>query len=71
VFIYIFFYQLNIMNGNQEEKCKVKEDFQFVVGNPIGTTNDLSKVEFRKCAFKHFSVVDHSHYKTESLSKMK
>ena len=54
------------MNGNQEEKCKVKEDFQFVVGNPIGTTNDLSKVEFRKCAFKHFSVVDHSHYKTES-----
>lgn len=59
------------MYENKEEFGKVKEDFLFVVGNPTGTTNDVSKVEFHKCDFKHFSAVDHSHYKTESLSKMK
>lgn len=59
------------MNENKEEYGKVKEDFQFVVGNPTGTTSDVSRVEFRKCDFKHFSAVDHSHYTTETLSKMK
>jgi hypothetical protein len=59
------------MNDNKEADWKVKENFQFVVGNPTGKTTDVSKVEFRKCDFKHFSAVDHSHYKTETLSKMK
>ena len=59
------------MNENQEENRRIKENFQFVVGNPTGKTTDVSKVEFRKCDFKHFSAVDHSHYKTETLSKMK
>ena len=59
------------MNDNQEENQKIKEDFQFVVGIASGKANSVSKVEFRKCEFKHFSAVDHSHYKTESLSKIK
>lgn len=53
------------------EEQRINEDFQFVVGITLGKANDVSRVEFRKCEFKHFSTVDNSHYKTESLSKMK
>ena len=58
------------MKESQEESKKVQEDFQFIM-HGMSASGKISKVIFRKCDFKHFSAVDHSHYKTESLSKMK
>lgn len=58
------------MNEEQGDNRKVQEDFQFIMQ---GTTalGKLSKVEFRKCEFKHFSAIDNSSFKSESLTKIK
>lgn len=58
------------MKENQDETKKVQEDFQFIMRGK-SALGAITKVEFRKCEFRHFSAIDNSHYKTETLSKMK
>ncbi len=58
------------MNEEQENNREVQEDFQFIMQG-ASVSGKLSKVEFRKCEFKHFSAIDNTHFKSESLTKIK
>jgi hypothetical protein len=58
------------MSGNQEDTRKIQEDFQFIMRGMLAS-GEMSKVEFRKLEFKHFSAKDNSHFKSESLTKIK
>lgn len=58
------------MNYEQGDSKKVQEDFQFIMqGSAV--LGRMSKAEFRKCEFKHFSAIDNSHFKSESLTEIK
>lgn len=59
-----------IMDGNCDEIRKVQEDFQFIMQG-TSVSGKISKVDFRKSNFKPFSAIDNSHFKSESLSKIK
>ena len=59
-----------IMSENQKETREVQENFQFIMQG-TSASGKLSKVDFQKCEFKHFSAIDNSHLKSESLTKIK
>lgn len=59
------------MEDHKEEYREVQENFRFIVQDAFDVTSEMSKVIFRKCEFKHFSAIDNSNYKTESLTKIK
>lgn len=58
------------MNGNREDIRKVQEDFQFIMQG-TSVSGKISKADFRKSEFKPFSAIDNSHFKSESLTKIK
>jgi len=58
------------MNGYFEEIRKVQEAFQFIMQG-ASVSGKISKVDFRKSDFRPFSAIDNSHFKSESLSKIK
>jgi hypothetical protein len=58
------------MNEKLKEAKKVQDDFQFIMRGALAS-GEISKVEFRKSEFKHFSTIDNSHFKSESLTKIK
>ena len=58
------------MKHSCEEIKKVQKDFQFIVQG-TSVSSKISKVDFHKSEFKPFSAIDNSHFKSESLSKVK
>lgn len=58
------------MDEKQEKLRKIQEGFQFIMQG-ASVSSKLSKVEFRKSKFNHFSTIDNSHFKTESSTKIK
>lgn len=59
------------MMENDGEHKNRQEDILNVLGNHALTEDGVHRLIFRKCEFKHFSILDKSQYKTESLSKLK
>lgn len=58
------------MNRNCEEIKKVQEDFQFIVQG-TSVSGKVTKTDFRKSEFKPFSAIENTHFKSESLTKIK
>ena len=50
---------------------RVVEDFCFIMKDAPYVTSKINKMEFRRNEFKLFSAIDKTHYKSESLSKIK